>query len=91
MVYLNVDGSNIYWRTFSCKCDNLSTIATAKNPVLHNWTKNMGINCHYLAEKINCGIICPIFVISAEQKANIFTKKTARSLLPDIGVQAGHG
>ena len=55
-------------------CDNQSAIAIVKNPIQHDRTKHMEINRHYIAENINRGIICLVFVPSAEQKADIFTK-----------------
>ena len=75
------------WGTITLYCDNQSSIAIAKNPVQHDPTKHMEINCHYIAENINTGIICLIFVPSAEH----IHKRTARPLVSDIGVQAGHG
>ena len=55
-------------------CDNQSAIVIAKNPIQHDRTKHMEINCHYIAKNINREIICVVFVPPAEQKADIFTK-----------------
>ena len=55
-------------------CDNQSALAIARNPVQHDRTKHMAMNRHYLSENIDRGIIRPVFVPSAEQKADIFTK-----------------
>ena len=55
-------------------CDNQSAIAIARNPVQHDRTKYMSMNRHYIFENIDHGIIQLAFVMSADQKANIFTK-----------------
>lgn len=33
-------------------CNNKTTISLAKNPVLHDWTKHVEIDCHFIIEKI---------------------------------------
>ena len=55
-------------------CDNQSALAIAKNPVQHDRTKHMAMNRHYLSENIDCRIIRPTFIHSADQKSDIFTK-----------------
>ena len=55
-------------------CDNQSALAIAWNPVQHNRTKHIAMNQHHISENINRGIIHSAFVLSANQKADIFTK-----------------
>ena len=63
------DGAGI-----SLHCDNQSALAIAKNPIQHDRTKHMALNCHYLAQNIDRGNIRPTYIPTTDQKANIFTK-----------------
>ena len=55
-------------------CDNKSIITIAQNPVQHDKTKHMRINCHFVKEKIEAIIIQTAFVWCMAQTADIFTK-----------------
>jgi len=54
--------------------DNQSAIRLIKNPEFHNRTKHIDIRFHYIREKFECGDIDPVYVESASQEADIFTK-----------------
>jgi hypothetical protein len=59
-------------------CDNQSVIHIASNPVFHERTKHLDIDCHIVRDKLHAGILKLQLVSSKDQLADFFTK----SLLP---------
>ncbi|KAL5840219.1 hypothetical protein ACOSQ3_012884 [Xanthoceras sorbifolium] len=55
-------------------CDNKSVIAIARNPILHDRTEHVEIDEHFIKEKIDSGQICMLYLPTAGQVAEIFTK-----------------
>ena len=55
-------------------CDNQTALHIASNPVFHERTKHIEVDCHFIREKITSRCVATSFVNSNDQLADIFTK-----------------
>ena len=75
---------------FDLMCDNQGAIALAKNPVKHQRSKHIDIKYHFIRNEVQNGKLSLMYVPTADNIADVFTKSVSRVRLNKFSLCSRH-
>ncbi|KAJ4808000.1 Retroelement pol polyprotein-like [Rhynchospora pubera] len=80
----------IHSQPMKLSCDSQAALHIATNPVFHERTKHIELDCHFVRDQIRTKCIVAVYTRSSEQLADLFTKALGKQqfnyLLSKLGI-----
>lgn len=90
--YLFSDLGLLHTQPIPLYCDNQAAIHISENPVFHERTKHIELDCYFVRENILSGLLKPQHISSTNQLADVFTKPLGaeqfRRLINKLGMRS---